>query len=162
MKRNITPENITKLDKDSIFVFGSNEGGKHGAGAALTAKEKFGAVEGVGFGPQGQSFAIPTKNWNLSSTLSKDTIECYCVRFCEYALQHKDKKFYVTKIGCGLAGLTPEDVANCFTMVDMEQIDNIYLPEEFWKVLDKEYREEMFQYLKIEDDGAKNGLPDIP
>lgn len=48
-----------------IFVFGSNEAGRHGAGAAEYAYKHLGAQYGVGFGPAGSTFAIPTKDFNL-------------------------------------------------------------------------------------------------
>ena len=71
-----TPDKITKLEKDQVFVFGSNEAGIHGAGAAKLAHEKFGAVSGVGFGLQGQTYAIPTKDLEIR-TLPLDNIEYY-------------------------------------------------------------------------------------
>ena len=40
--------NITKLPDGHYFVFGSNEAGRHGKGAALCAKQYFGAVYGQG------------------------------------------------------------------------------------------------------------------
>ena len=43
--REYTPENITSLKPNEIFVFGSNTEGRHGLGAALTAKQKFGAKQ---------------------------------------------------------------------------------------------------------------------
>ena len=55
-----TPENITSLDEDEVFVFGSNLAGMHAGGAARVAYERFGAVMGQGVGMQGQSYAIPT------------------------------------------------------------------------------------------------------
>lgn len=151
-----TPENITELKENEIFVFGSNEAGKHGKGAALTAKEKFGARDGQGYGPHGQSFAIPTKNWTVDSPLPLKVIECYAVRFTEYAAMNPDKVFMVTKIGCGLAGYTPEEVGPFFALaLDHE---NISLPQEFWDAIDKENKDAIYDYLKIEDDGAKNEL----
>jgi hypothetical protein len=60
-KKRFTPEKIEKLNPNQIFVFGSNEKGIHGKGAALQAKKVFGAVQGCGFGLTGNSFAIPTK-----------------------------------------------------------------------------------------------------
>jgi len=128
----ITPDNIEFLEPNEVFVFGSNEAGIHGAGAAKTALDKFGAVLGQGFGPQGQSFAIPTKNWKVS-TLSIIFIQQYVVRFLMYADYHPELKFYVTEIGCGLAGYEPEDIAWMFREV-MED-ENIYLPQRFIDIL---------------------------
>ncbi len=60
MNMEYTPENITSLDEDEVFVFGSNLAGMHAGGAARVAYERFGAVMGQGVGMQGQSYAIPT------------------------------------------------------------------------------------------------------
>jgi hypothetical protein len=128
----ITPDNIQSLNENEIFVFGSNESGIHGGGAAKTALELFGAKSGVGFGPQGQSFAIPTKNWRIGK-LSPIFIHQYVIRFLVYASLHPELKFYVTEIGCGLAGYTPEDIAWMFEE-SMEE-ENIYLPQRFIDIL---------------------------
>lgn len=153
--RSVTPENITELKENEIFVFGSNEAGVHGAGAAALAKEKFGAIEGQGYGPMGKSFAIPTKGWKINQ-LPLPAIQCYAIRFTEYAALNPDKKFLVTQVGCGLAGYKPEDIAPFFLLA--ESHPNIYLPQSFWDVLDKQTGEGLYEYLKIEDDGEKNEL----
>ena len=74
-----------------VFVFGSNEAGLHGAGAARVAYEKHGARWGKGFGHYGNSFAIPTKNLNIE-TLELNTIRKYVEAFLQYAAAHKDLK----------------------------------------------------------------------
>ena len=129
---------ITQLKENEIFVFGSNEAGIHGAGAALQAYEQFGAIWGVGFGPQGQTFAIPTKDWNIK-TLGLIYIYTYVKRFIDYARNKSELKFLVTEIGCGLAGYTPEDIALAFKNVVYMRINNIILPESFVKVIDANY-----------------------
>lgn len=96
-----------------IFVFGSNESGVHGAGAALDALKHHGAVKGVGFGPQGNSFAIPTKNWKIQ-TLSLNSINHYIERFLTYATLNPTIQFQITRIGCGLAGFKDEKIATLF------------------------------------------------
>ena len=137
----VTPENMVKEDIDnrSIFVFGSNEGGVHGAGAAYFATS-LGASMGQGFGQSGNTFAIPTKDWSIQ-TLDLSCIKFYVDRFIAYAngfLNNKlyaDVKFYVTKIGCGLAGYKEEDIAPLFKeCIDM---DNIWLPQEFIDIITK-------------------------
>lgn len=85
-----------------IFVFGSNEGGRHGMGAAKYAKEKYGAIYGQGYGLQGQSFGIPTKSASLE-LLEPNVIREYINKFIEFAKQHPEMEFYVTEVGCGLA-----------------------------------------------------------
>ena len=55
-----TPDKITVLKEDEVFVFGSNLKGLHGGGAARVARKHFGAIMGQGVGMQGKSYAIPT------------------------------------------------------------------------------------------------------
>lgn len=98
---------------DEIFVFGSNVRGRHGAGAALFAKRKLGAIEGVGVGPQGRCYAIPTKGKKME-TLTLFTIQHYVDEFVNHAFDNPELRFYVTAIGTGLAGLSHEDVAPLF------------------------------------------------
>lgn len=152
----ITPEEITSLKKNEVFVFGSNESGVHGAGAAKTAKDKFGAIEGNGYGPMGSSFAIPTKGWDIKGAIPLPALECYVARFYEYCLIHPEKKFFVTKIGCGLAGWTPEDIAPLFTAFDNNNLKNVSLPEEFWNVIEKVTDEQIVNYLSIESGDERN------
>ena len=122
-----TPENITELGEDEMFVFGSNLAGNHAGGAALTALKRFGAQMGQGEGPQGQSYAIPTMQGGV------ETIKPYVDRFIDLAREWDQTTFYVTKIGCGIAGFTPEEIAPLFD----EALDlyNVRLPESFVKVI---------------------------
>ena len=118
-----TPERISKLNPNEIFVFGSNLAGMHGGGAAWIAYERFGAIMGQGVGLQGQSYAIPTMQGGV------ETIKPYVDEFIEFAKQHTEYKFLVTKIGCGIAGFTVEEIAPLFyRAIDVE---NIILPKEF-------------------------------
>jgi hypothetical protein len=132
MQNRITDNNITSLKYGQVFCFGSNESGKHLGGAALAARNKFGAVYGNGFGMQGNSFAIPTKDWNIE-TLPKSVISFYVQRFIAFAKSKPELTFLVTEIGCGLAGLTPKDIAPMFSAVI--ELENIHLPISFWNVL---------------------------
>ncbi|QDP54385.1 MAG: hypothetical protein Unbinned4120contig1000_37 [Prokaryotic dsDNA virus sp.] len=114
--------------EDMIFVFGSNTGGIHGAGAALFARQQRGAKPGVGYGHIGQSYAIPTKGHftqklkgrgghkrvHVGNTLDLTTIERYVRDFIKFAEEHPEMAFQVTRIGCGLAGLKDEDIAPMF------------------------------------------------
>lgn len=129
----ITPKNITSLKDNEIFVFGSNESGIHGAGAAKLAKLYWGAVYGQAEGLQGKTYAIPTKNKDISQTLNINQIEVYINNFINFAKSNPTLIFLVTEIGCGLAGLTPKQVAPLFK--DSVDIENIYLPESFWREL---------------------------
>lgn len=127
-----TPDNITKLKENQVFVFGSNEAGIHGAGAAKLAHKKFGAVYGVGFGLWGQTFAIPTKDLEIR-TLPLDKIESYIHFFLLEAMDHPDNEFLVTKIGCGLAGYSEQEIANLFKSKFIPE--NVTLPESFYNII---------------------------
>jgi hypothetical protein len=98
---------------DAIFVFGSNLAGRHGAGAALYAHDVYEAKYGVGMGRTGQAYAIPTKDAQLN-TLALEYIHHQVKEFLEYARHKKDEVFFVTRIGCGLAGYKNEQIAPMF------------------------------------------------
>lgn len=125
--REYTPERISNLNPNEIFVFGSNLAGMHGGGAAWIAYERFGAIMGQGVGLQGQSYAIPTMQGGV------ETIRPYVDEFIEFASKHPEYKFLVTKIGCGIAGFRVEEIAPLFAgAIDM---DNVILPEDFVEVM---------------------------
>lgn len=107
-----------------VFVFGSNLAGVHGAGAARYAYKHFGALLHQGWGPQGNSFAIPTKDAELL-TLPLKTIAGWVNEFLEYARSRPDLKFFITRIGCGLAGYKDTEVRPLFKNAP----DNCDLPE---------------------------------
>jgi hypothetical protein len=96
-----------------VFVFGSNLAGIHGAGAALIAVKRFGARYGVGEGLTGRSYAIPTKDHNII-TLSLKDIAKAVRQFIEFAKEHSDMQFWVTRVGCGLAGYKDQEIAPLF------------------------------------------------
>lgn len=97
----------------SVFVFGSNLAGRHGAGAAKVAAQRYGAVFGHGAGRQGQSYAIPTKDWSLRA-MSVSEIAPHIAAFLQHARTHPQQDFFITRIGCGLAGHTDEEIAPLF------------------------------------------------
>ncbi len=125
--REFTPDMISELKENEIFVFGSNLGGFHGGGAARAALNHFGAIWGQGVGLQGRSYAIPTMHGGV------DAIKPYVDEFIDFARQHQQYKFLVTRIGCGIAGFTVAEMAPLFS----EAIDlpNVILPEDFVQVL---------------------------
>jgi hypothetical protein len=96
-----------------IFVFGSNLAGRHGKGAAKTALDEHGAIYGRGVGMQGQSYAIPTKGYRLE-TLSVHDISKFVNDFKKYAHRNPHLRFNVTRVGCGLAGYSDNDIAPLF------------------------------------------------
>lgn len=122
-----TPDNIKDLAPDEIFVFGSNLAGHHGGGAARVALDRFGAQWGQGEGIQGQSYAIPTMQGGV------ETIKPYVDRFLDLAYEWDQNTFLVTRIGCGIAGFTPEQIAPLFDRaLDMY---NVVLPRDFYDIL---------------------------
>lgn len=131
----IAPDKITSLRKNEVFVFGSNERGIHGAGAARQALN-WGAEFGVGFGLRGKTFAIPTKT-PYFVTLSLGKISTYIEQFANFAKENPSMKFLVTEIGCGLAGYKPKDIAPLFFKHNTHKYENIYLPERFWNEMIK-------------------------
>ena len=124
-----TPEVMTHMKPDEVFIFGSNEAGIHGAGAALLALRQFGAIRGQGVGLQGRSYGLPTKDDDLK-VLPLESIQEYVNDFLAFARRNPKTKFYMTKIGCGLAGFSVEDIAPLFQKNSIP--DNVWLPEEFW------------------------------
>lgn len=122
-----TPEFITELADDEVFVFGSNLRGMHGGGAAATAYRCFGAVWGQGVGLQGKSYGIPTMQGGVK------TIKPYVDEFIAFAKTHPELRFLVTKIGCGIAGFRDEEIAPLFKEAIGQA--NIVLPYDFVKVI---------------------------
>ncbi len=118
-----TPPKITSLKSNEVFVFGSNLAGHHGGGAARFAYNKFGAIWGQGVGLQGQSYAIPTMHGGV------EVIKPYVDEFIAFARKHTDLIFYVTKVGCGIAGFEISEMAPLFAKA--RGISNIVLPKEF-------------------------------
>lgn len=127
MALKFTPENITSLGPDEVFVFGSNLAGIHAGGAARVARERFGAVMGQGVGMQGHSYAIPTMQGGV------ETIKPYVDDFIALAREWDQTTFYVTRIGCGIAGFTDEEIAPLFE--DALDLYNVRLPESFYNIL---------------------------
>lgn len=123
-----TPDNITELGINEIFVFGSNLSGRHGKGAAKQALT-WGAKWGQASGLQGRTYGIPTKDASVRRTLSVDEIKWYVDEFIDFAMEHPDLVFLVTEIGCGLAGYKPKDIAPLFR--DATLLLNVRLPKRF-------------------------------
>lgn len=123
MSNRTTPNNVTELSGCEIFVFGSNLEGRHCGGAARIAYEKFGAEWGVGTGPTGKCYAIPTMHGGI-----KD-IKPYVENFLQYAKYHPMNRFLVTRVGCGIAGFSDNEIAPLF--LEALRIPNITLPSEW-------------------------------
>lgn len=120
-----------------VFVFGSNLAGIHGAGAARYALKHEGAVWGQGIGHFGNSYALPTKDRNIES-LRTNEINEFVDQFIEYAEAHPELQFKVTRIGCGLAGFSDEQIAPMFDrapdncLFDEKWQDYLYGARSYW------------------------------
>ena len=125
--RAYTPERISELKENEIFVFGSNLAGAHAGGAARVAHRYFGAEWGKGVGLTGRSYAIPTMQGGVS------TIQPYVDQFIAFAREHRQLTFLVTRIGCGIAGFRDRDIAPLFA--DAINVENVILPKEFVECL---------------------------
>ena len=127
--RPYTPDHITSLAPNEVFVFGSNLEGMHGGGAAAAAMRFFGAVWGQGVGLQGQSYGIPTMHGGV------EEIRPYVDEFIEFARKHPELTFLVTRIGCGIAGFTDMQIAPLF--IYALEMSNVVLPKSFVEILKK-------------------------
>ena len=122
-RKRSTPEYVTELAPGEIFVFGSNLRGLHGGGAAYVAYRRFGAVMGQGSGLQGRSYAIPTMQGGV------ETVKPYVDEFIDFAREHQELTFLVTRIGCGIAGFSDEEMSPLFK--GAHKLTNIILPAEW-------------------------------
>lgn len=125
---------------EEIFVFGSNLSGIHGAGAALYARRHYGARNGVGNGRTGDAYAIPTKDYDVATSLSLTRIKVHVTEFLHYATKHPELTFRLTAIGCGLAGFTAEQIAPLVRYAP----DNVRLPPEFKSAVGQKLPQERF------------------
>lgn len=98
---------------ESIFVFGSNLAGRHGAGAAKTAYEQYKYPWGYAIGLYGRAYGIPTKGLTLKP-LPRQRIAEYVQVFLKDARKQQQHRFIVTRVGCGFAGFTDDQIAPLF------------------------------------------------
>ena len=130
MNFEITPELITEIKDNEIFVFGSNTKGLHAGGAAHYASKLFGAEWGVSEGITGRTYAIPTCTPSIEKVSAQD-LKLSVDRFIQYASENQNLYFLVTPIGCGIAGWSAEEVAPMFESA--ATLPNVSLPEIFWE-----------------------------
>ena len=121
--REFTPNFIDHLRDGEIFVFGSNIQGMHGGGAARVAYKQFGAEWGVGEGLTGQCYALPTMEGGV------DYVQEKVNNFIDCALAHPELTFLVTRIGCGIAGFSDEEIGPLFR--EALPLENVILPKSF-------------------------------
>ena len=154
--RRFTPDRISELKENEIFVFGSNLAGAHGGGAARLAYERFGAVWGEGIGLHGQTYAIPTMQGGV------ETMKPYVDAFIIFAKKNTTLTFLVTRIGCGIAGFRDDEIAPLFK--DAIDVENIILPQEFAKLLNDGTKEDSFcleRFVKAQEQMYAVALKEI-
>lgn len=135
MVNRITYEPIIELYPHEMAVCGSNTAGVAIGELAKYCYDDFGAKYGVGFGPTGQCYMVPTKDASLKVLPLKD-IAIYLKVFFEYAIQNPSTIFKCSSIGCNAGEYSIDEIAPLFR--DAVQIKNIHLPVEFWDILNKE------------------------
>ena len=143
-----TGEQITKLEPNYVFVFGSNPEGRHGAGAARTALQ-FGAKYGIGRGLQGQTYALVTKNLKAGfvekladgttktypkagyRSISKEDLIANIKEFYDCAEQNKHLKFFVVykADSKNLNGYSSKELYEMLTEYKIP--DNVYIHSSF-------------------------------
>jgi hypothetical protein len=151
--RHTSPDDIQSLAANECFVFGSNEAGRHGSGAAKTAL-KWGAIYGQGHGHFGQTYALPTKDYDVR-TLDLEDIAIYVSHLIEYAISRPDLIFLVSAVGCGLAGYRPSDIAPLFFAHELPA--NVWLPQSFWVVYEAADPQKLIQVDNPLDKGSPVG-----
>ncbi|MGB3204210.1 MAG: DUF4326 domain-containing protein [Crinalium sp.] len=148
-QRLVTPEFVTKLKPNEIFVYGTNVEGRHGKGAAKCAFGNYqhspgsigkwavyGTAKGYMQGYEGASYGIVTKELRSHKpAITIEQVRCQVKQFLAWAGDNPDKKCLVTMIGCSLAGFKVSEIVSLFSNVDIPA--NVALPQEFWDVLDK-------------------------
>jgi uncharacterized protein (DUF1810 family) len=153
-----TPDYIDMLLPKQIFVFGSNALGYHTGGASGTARKKFGAVWGQAEGLQGQSYAIPV---DYGKDVRKDDeVKAAVNRFIDFAKAHADLFFFVTRVGCGIAGYNDEEMAQFFK--DALELNNICLPKSFVDALkDGTVNYDLDRFLEPQEYAYSDALREI-
>ena len=148
--KGFTPDYIDSLLSNQIFVFGSNTLGYHTGGASGTARKKFGAVWGQAEGLQGQSYAIPV---DYGKGVRNDVdVKAAVGRFIAFAKEHTELFFFVTRVGCGVAGYQDDEMAQFFK--DALGLRNICLPRSFVDTLQNGIVEyDLERFLKAQDTG---------
>jgi hypothetical protein len=128
-----TPEQITTLKDNEVFVFGTNQFAEHAGGAARYAAENFGALNKIApIGLCGQSYGIITVSFN-NVPVTLEFIQLQAGVLYEFARVRPELIFYVTKIGTGIAGFSLEEISRIFFELEDNRPANIVLPKEFSK-----------------------------
>lgn len=115
-------------DDDRVFVFGSNLLGIHGAGAAAYARLQLGAEAGVGEGLTGRSYALPTC-YRPGEPVTLQELAVYMYNFFNFADDHPELTFFLSKVGCGIAGFDEHDVA--YIVHELLPPANVHIPPDW-------------------------------
>lgn len=154
---------IKSLTEDTIFVFGSNLAGTHAGGAAKIALQHFGAMKGAGRGWSGQSYAIPTMNEHLQQ-MPLSQIQHYIEDFKIYTKNHPKMKYFITSVGCGVAGYKVEEIAPMFKGISK----NVIFPHSFRPFVEKtlpklnqNFLQQLFQAEVLLSDQPENAIEQL-
>lgn len=123
---------LSCIDPTYVLVVGSNLKGAHGRGGAKHAKLCHGAKYGVAEGMSGNTYLLPTKDEYIK-TLPISRVKKHVDKFLDFARSNPDIKFFLTPVGCGLAGYTPSDIAPMFETAP----ENVLLPKSFLDVYEQ-------------------------
>lgn len=134
-----TYKKLPEPSPEKILVFGSNTQGRHGKGAALLARQEWGAKYGQARGLQGNSYAVVTKDLTqlFHPSIPEISILIEIDKFYTFAKLSPDKEFYVVYKGDGnnLSGYSPLQMAKMFG-VFINIPDNVYFEEIFARLVD--------------------------
>lgn len=123
-----THVDMTQPGLNQVFVFGSNLAGVHGAGAAKAAHKLYGAKWGCGEGLTGRCYALPTKDEQILTRTHIEVMKSVAI-FITYVMSHPEKDFFITRVGCMLAGFKDSEIAPMFHM--LKRAPNCDWPEEW-------------------------------
>jgi hypothetical protein len=164
LNEKIAPDLVLELEQNDVFVFGSNLNGLHAGGASLMALQSFGAEWGKAEGPQGQCYAIPTDIRGEAIDNVSAYMKRHIDKFIDYAKDHQEKIFLVTKVGCGNAGFDVEFMAQFFK--DALDMKNVRLPREFVEILEQKNADEkendgiqkVFNLIILDESGSMEAI----
>ncbi len=153
-------DSLSELPDNGIFVFGSNPQGWHGAGAALTAKNLFGAVTHKGRGQINRSYALVTKNLSANFTeeatglfyekegfasLSLEQINLNISELLDCVIEQPEKDFYLAYKNDKWQNNNPKKGLNGYAPIEIVKLfaqhgtlpKNMILHESFSEYIEK-------------------------
>lgn len=115
---------LTRLKKNEVIIVGTNANGLHFGGAARQAFDNFGLEWGVSEGLSGKAYAFPTLDMDMKP-VSNTELKASRLKLYRCANEHPELTFYLTKVGCGIAGMDEVRVKKLFKNAP----ENVMRPE---------------------------------